>query len=300
MERKTYIDIAKGIAMLLVVMQHIGGTMDLGISVLCKADVPIFFLCSGYLAMKSKIDIPLQFKKILLRIAVPFIFAVCAAALFFNENLIDIFTSYGKRGYWFLEALFFMYLLFWPIYKSDKLLITGGIVVEFLLLLASKYSPETIDGIFGFSYLSRYFPCFIAGAFLRRHNFNELNNRWLGILVVAVPLFCFLWKAPSTNVSFLIHIIGYLGAALIGFWTIVQFETRIPLSVRNQLSYIGRYSLNVYIIHFFIVPFIGYLTPWFIVDFFVVLLLAVIVTYASIAIGKFLTFATPLNRVLTP
>lgn len=44
MERKTYIDIAKGVALLLVVMQHIGGILNIGIIVLCKADVSWFII----------------------------------------------------------------------------------------------------------------------------------------------------------------------------------------------------------------------------------------------------------------
>lgn len=54
--RETYLDIIKGVAMLLVVMQHVGGRLDEGMIFLCKVDVPLFFVVSGYLAMKSEIN----------------------------------------------------------------------------------------------------------------------------------------------------------------------------------------------------------------------------------------------------
>lgn len=101
MERKIYIDVANGIAMLLVVMQHTGGMLDSGMRLLCKVDVPLFFVCSGYLAYKAQIDVWVQFKKYIRRILIPFFFACIAASIIFQESIIEIFSSYGKRGYLF-------------------------------------------------------------------------------------------------------------------------------------------------------------------------------------------------------
>lgn len=53
--REAYIDIIKGVAMLLVVMQYVGGHLNDGMTFLCKVDVPLFFVVSGFLAMKSNI-----------------------------------------------------------------------------------------------------------------------------------------------------------------------------------------------------------------------------------------------------
>lgn len=79
MERKTFIDVAKGIAMILVVMQHIGAPQDVGLRFLCKLDVPIFFLCSGWLAYKQNINLIDSLKKAFTRLLVPFILACLAA-----------------------------------------------------------------------------------------------------------------------------------------------------------------------------------------------------------------------------
>ena len=53
--REVFLDILKGLAMLLVVMQHVGGALDAGMAFMCKVDVPLFFVVSGYLAMKPRI-----------------------------------------------------------------------------------------------------------------------------------------------------------------------------------------------------------------------------------------------------
>lgn len=300
MERKTFIDVAKGIAMLLVVMQHIGGTLDSGMSLLCKIDVPLFFLCSGYLAYKSKIDILGQLRKSIWRIVLPFVVAIVVAALYYHENIIDIFFSIGKRGYWFLEALFLMILFFWMIYRSTKLLMIGGVVIEIMLLALSKYPPEIIDNVLGFSYLSRYFPCFIAGALVRKHHIENLSMGGVNLFLLLVSLIGLGWHFQSTNVSFLAFVVGYLTSSILAFFFIKKYEMSMPRILRNSFAYIGRYSLNVYIIHFFIVPYFAYISSWFVINFIVVLLLAFLVTYTSIAIGKILTFSTPLNKILTP
>lgn len=62
-QRETYLDVIKGIAMLLVVMQHVGGRLNEGMIFLCKVDVPLFFLVSGYLAYKPCIDYKKDFVK---------------------------------------------------------------------------------------------------------------------------------------------------------------------------------------------------------------------------------------------
>lgn len=301
MERKIYIDVAKGIAMLLVVMQHTGGMLDSGMRLLCKVDVPLFFVCSGYLAYKAQIDVWVQFKKYIRRILIPFIFACIAASIIFQESIIEIFTSYGKRGYWFLEALFIMLALFMLIYKDSKRLIIGGLLIEFFLLLASKFAPVGIDSLLVFSYMSRYFPCLIIGALLRKHTIDQLPNLWIGSILVIISFMGLGIDYASTNISFLAHVIGYSSASLLAFLFIKNYTNRLSVMLQKSFAYIGQYSLNVYIIHFYFVQSLPFSWGgWFILDFISVLILAVVVIIVSIAVGKFLTCFTYLNKILTP
>lgn len=302
MERKIFVDVIKGVAIILVVMQHIGGNLNSGIRLLCKIDVPLFFICSGFLSYKNKINIRKQLKKNLKRLVSPFILAVVAASIFYQEGILEILMSSGKRGYWFLEALFLMFLLFWIIYRSSKMLVIGGILIECLLLFLSKYSPEFVDNIMGISYLSRYFPCFLAGAIIRKHHIEDISQYGGGIkaALLLVLLIGLGYNFKTTNISFLAHVVGYLAASILAFFFIGHYEGSIPNGIRRSLAYFGRYSLNIYIIHFFIVPYISTPSSWFIVNFILVLLLSIIVSAMSIAIGKILTYSTPLNKVLTP
>lgn len=299
MERKTFIDVAKGIAMLLVVMQHTGGQLDSGMRFLCKVDVPLFFLCSGFLAYRPRIDVSRHMLKACRRILVPFILACLFACVYFNENISDVFLSSGKRGYWFLEALFFMMAIFMVIHRNEKLLVAGGVLIEAGLLICSKYFPETVDNVLGISYLSRYFPCFIMGALMRKHNVESLPNKWVGLVLLAISVGCLIYGFSSTNASFLAHVVGYLSFSVLTFFVIKRCTDGLPDRLKAAFGYVGRYSLNVYIIHFYFVFYLPIEGGDFLIDFVLSASAAIVVTALSITLGKVLTYCTPLNKVLT-
>lgn len=302
MERKAFIDVAKGIAMLLVVMQHTGGMLDPGIRLLCKVDVPLFFLVSGWLAWRPRIDIRRQLAKSSKRILVPFFLASLFASLYFGENPTDVFLSAGKRGYWFLEALFLMMLCFWTIYRNRRTLCLGGMFHEFIFLFLTKYGPEHMDNILCVSYLARYYPCFIIGALLRSNGVERIENVWAGVVLIVISWVGLGFSFESTNVTFLAHVAGYASAAALAFMFVRRYSEKLPVFLQKSLAYVGVYSLNVYIIHFYFVHYLSFDFPGkgvFVIDFTFVFALSVIVTCLSIATGKVLTLFSPLRNVLT-
>ncbi|MCH5327990.1 MAG: acyltransferase family protein [Coprobacter sp.] len=112
--RLSYIDVAKGVAMLLVVMHHCGGSLDRGMEILTMVDVPLFFLCSGYLAYKQTIDFPKEIIKKTKGILMPFVIILILMSIIRKVNVVDIFIKdITKSGYWFLEALYLIFLLWW-------------------------------------------------------------------------------------------------------------------------------------------------------------------------------------------
>jgi len=84
-------------------------------------DVPLFFMCSGFLAYKSTIDYRLELRKKTISILIPFILAVAAAALIRGINIVSIFTDITKSGYYFLQTLYEIFLLYWlsGFFKSE-------------------------------------------------------------------------------------------------------------------------------------------------------------------------------------
>ena len=288
--------------MILVVMQHTGGNIDDGIRLICKLDVPLFFLCSGFLAYRQHIDISKKLKSCLTRILIPFILACTFASFYYGESLENIFLSSGKRGYWFLEALFIIYVLFWSIYRRTTSIIIGGIVIELILLILSKYGNDTIESILGISYLSRYFPCFIAGALIKKFQIENLDKISVKCMLLICSTIGLGINFSSTNISFLAHVVGYFTGSVLVFYLIKDCisKTSSKHPISRALAYVGRYSLNIYIIHFYIVRYLDINSVGFALDLLIIVTISVIITALSIAIGKILTHCTPLNRVLTP
>lgn len=299
--RETYLDIVKGVAMLLVVMQHVGGRLDEGMIFLCKVDVPLFFVVSGYLAMKSEINFRQELIKKTKRIALPYIAAVLFAAFWYNLPIAAVITDIGKCGYWFLQCLFLFFVMFYGMVKLTgnkyKQLIINSIIIEIALLALSKYAPASVDNIVGISYMSRYFPCFMMGAIVRKYSLMCLG-KLIGSVLLIVTCIAFTYKGGSTNVSFLLHIVGYVGASLLFFYCIKSVENELPGLIKKLFCIIGKNSLSIYIIHFYFVAQIPSTTGHFALDFATVLCVSLFIIFLSIALQKILSTTTYLQKVL--
>lgn len=301
MPRKSYIDIAKGVAMLLVIMQHTGGG-EVAITTLCKVDVPLFFLCSGLLAYKSEIAYFDKLKKITQRILLPFFSACLFASFFYDESPICIFTSVGKRGYWFLEALFIIFLIFYCQHKFFKkslyLLIGSTVIIEVIFLLQSKFGPEGVNNILVIPYLARYYPCFIAGCLLTRNNITE-TKRITSSALLLIALTAFLLPS-SGNVNFVSNIIGYLASSIYVYFLIKDIHIQIPAPISKSLVKIGQYSLDIYIIHFFVVKYYPHISDNPLLTFVASLSMALLISGFCILVSKLISrttiFGFALNR----
>lgn len=286
--------------MLLVIMQHTGSRLDLGMITICKTDVPLFFICSGFLAYKPHIDYKLQLKKICRRILLPFICASMFASLFFMESPLEILKSVGKRGYWFLEALFLIYIIYYILRyiagHSTIYLVGLTLIVESCLIAFSKFGPEEIDNIFGISYITRYFPCFITGVWLAQRQIGQIN-KGLSTILLIITLGAFLIPSKG-NLNFLLHITGYLSSAIFLFYLIKEADNHLPSPMAKYIVIVGKYSLDIYLIHFFLVPYFGHISDYFIFNLLATFGISLIVAALCILISKTISKATSLGFIL--
>lgn len=302
--RETYLDILKGLAMLLVVMQHVGGGLNEGITFLYKVDVPLFFVVSGYLVMKSDISICSEMVKKTKRIGVPFVVCFIFAAFWYGRDVLDILLhDIGKCGYWFLLCLFLFYMMFYAFHKL--FLANGGMrrtafvvvncAIEVLLLALSKFAPEVVDNVIGFSYMSRYYLCFMMGVYIRLYGVERLN-RTVGSLMLVAACVAFTYKGANSNVSFLLYVIGYMCASACVFYFIRSITP--PKFISAVFCTIGRNSLAVYVLHFYFVVNITQSTGHFTTDVVLVWAVSLVVIALSIVLQKFLVAVTHLDKVL--
>ena len=133
-KRKTFIDVAKGIGIILVIFGHLGIDGQINQEVIYAFHMPFFFLLSGVFA-NTKIDFKTYFKKAFTSLYLPFLIFFAVDTLLFavinfiqGDNLIYFIKSrlIAFTGFkfeipngpiWFLFALFIIKLVH---YFADK------------------------------------------------------------------------------------------------------------------------------------------------------------------------------------
>lgn len=160
-ERKDYIDVAKGIGILLVVTGHLVCPDNLH-NYIYSFHMPLFFILSGMLiSYRNKIASKDTIKRLFYQLMVPY-FTFSLAYLFFyeymilHENFIGIvymvFQTLCFRGMaplWFLPSLFFgeIFVMFLNKYDKRYQIITLTIIAFAQLLIFNRISLENIYGI---------------------------------------------------------------------------------------------------------------------------------------------------------
>lgn len=209
--RESWVDVCKGIAILLVVMGHVVTsyrnsnllTNAGGVNFICdfiySFHMPLFFVISGYLASKSNGSTPVkqQITKKLISYGIPYlVFSVGSwllkfvASPFVNSkvdinDLLMIFL-YPINAMWFLYALLFIsiiHILVNRLIAKKKGLELANVAIAFLFLLINmvfKHNDalgiNAYSDLFVFDVLGYYFY-FEFGSYILRHVHAAVSSR---------------------------------------------------------------------------------------------------------------------------
>ena len=279
-KRIEFIDLAKGVCILLVILMHCGVPFEpAGFRAL---RMPLYFVLSGlffkdYGGFKSTV-----WKKIN-KLIIPFIFfyilAHCIIQLNFfikgtiNESPYHIFdfineSYYFNRPIWFLLCLFWDNLIFLCICRSAKNEIARGILVLITGLIGFYFVREAIVLPIQLSPALNSLPFFYLGYLLKRTSLlypSERKSFEWGLIVVllgiGINLSVFLDQPCISFLENEIHgnlIIVYLTSAamVIGTLLLCKKIGRLPV-----VSYIGRYSIIPLGIHWVLIHYINKIMP---------------------------------------
>lgn len=269
-ERIQYIDLAKGICILLVVVDHISnegyfsaGDYPLN-EIFEQMRMPLYFILSG-LFFK---DYAGGIKEFLLRkvnkILVPYLFFIFL--LRGTGWLVRNYTSFASTGVniddiwgplWFLRCLFFMNVIFAITYYGIRRITSNQLIRDILLgtcmfaIGIAGYHTGNLHLNFGTALTSM--PLLWSGFILNRR-LNVLQKRipWWWAIGSAVVLFVMLhYLYMGENYFYsntysspwpMLYIAGFSGSlAILLLSSVIQ---RLPI-----ISYIGRYSLIVLCTH---------------------------------------------------
>lgn len=320
-KRLEYIDAMRGLAMVLVVVGHVllfafkdaGNVLFRVLNV--EIEVPLFFMVSGYLMKVPEHRYLSFFKKKAFLLCVP---AAIFMAVYVWMNGYDYLSAWidsDKYGYWFTFSLFEFIVLYVvlkyavrkikPGFYAEQLLL---FVISVVILFASVWCMRQEDNYFIIPLLGltqfKFFIYFVFGAILAECEkcsnkliCNMLQSYSGGvILIFYIVSHIYTYKdgginyIGSSTLWFALITISGLLVLLYGFKQYVSWSTSW---VGKRLQMVGRYTLDVYFIHYFFLPRnLNMVGEWFkanpnpLIEYVSALLIAVVLIAVSLFVGR--------------
>lgn len=323
MERLVYIDILKGIAIILVVMGHLfvpytdylDSTVNL---MIYSVHMPLFIFLSGFVfhLSQGKHSVRITIMKRILSLLLPF-FCFSAVYCFVNDISFSdmLLKNEMHNGYWFTLVLFEIILISIVIEMLTKR-IRGGqngkvavdlilnVVLILILLIIAKIEliPEPYKTLFSTDKVAKFYMFFQMGKLVNTYSmFGSLfKKQWVYTFCVVAYFFLFTkygYDLQGVNaMSFILPVCG-----IIVLTNMVE-KNQMLLNSHNILASIGKNSLEIYLVHFLVLS----LIPKEIIDscgsvylqLFVLLLLSVICIMVSLIMAQFIHSSDILDFLL--
>lgn len=325
-KRVEYIDALRGVTMILVIYFHIAcysfGNDEMAYNfIIEKFRMPTFFFISGWVFYKANriwdynTIKEIINKKFMVQI-IPFLFFMLLYLYTFDFWELSSFGS-DKKGYWFTFVLFEYFVLY---IGAEALLNKNNNnkgelrVMSFVLLLSiiafyysmnyTRHAAELgnwkiILGIFSFVKI-KHFIFFWFGTFVRRHFetfVNYTNNQYFMAIVIAIYSFMIVYPSIYSTRGF--EYLAYLFTGITGITIIFTFFRKNEKHftkekwLGNTLQFIGRRTLDIYLLHYFILPYnLKYVGDWLLqndnksFDMLIILLLSLWIITFSLLISS--------------
>lgn len=236
--------------------------------------MPLFFFISGYIAYKvvdwtPQYYVRSLFKKAQVQLIPTFVFSIIYSAIFYSH------TRIYAGEYWFTLVLFEFFVLFYTIsfiaQKCEQLklvlmLILAGVGVILLSLHIGRdwsiYNSLCLENVF------KYFQFFVLGVLARRYDAitkRLLSNSFINSLAIVIFVGS-LVLIKSTNVLDVAIFRGLIRSIILRYSGLFVV---LSLFYRNQnyfsengkvsrvMQYIGRHTLDIYMLHYFFIDFGG-------------------------------------------
>lgn len=285
-ERKKYLDYAKGLGILFIMLAHsiqYFQTMGPINNFVCSFHVPVFFVAAGFLAWVTKErthSVNTVIRKRAVTLLIPYVvYSLFNSALKFTvlivkhsitseaikDELVALLIT-GNGTVWFLLTLFCVEIIFLTIkkYKDSSLTVVSGLclILPYLIypILKNPFGIVIIRIIAGLGfYLLGFILCNKIENYSKKKKVFLFTMLWLGGMVS--------YKIVGSNYSFFD---GKFGAPIQSLFTGVLLSTAIVIGcicienyfsnskVSGALEYFGKNSLVVMLIHPTILLFFTY------------------------------------------
>ena len=282
--RLDWVDLAKGIAMVLIIFAH---TMEwlssqIGVSlyllpIIYSFHVPLFFFISGFLFSSNK-PIKVFAKKTVLSFIVPYVTFACATLLadFVKKNILksegdinllsetkQLFFQNHYDTLWFLLVLMFVEIIAFVICRIKNVKIIAALTVVFAVVAGLYYRFINIKLIWSIDEIFYVLPLFMVGYLVRKSGICEkiLIIRYTPIYLLLGVLFGWLNLRLNPNIKFVnmfkCHF-GYISLFYLSAIFSILFVLCLCVKMERikPLNYIGRNSMIYYGFHIIILVFV--------------------------------------------
>lgn len=244
--------------------------------------MPLFFFISGFLLYNKDFEWNLQNIALLVTkkaktLLIPTIFFLFIYTFITDASFIDCCCNSSKWGYWFTVALF-EYFIIYALYRFicnlmgkkngiDWILILGSLILYFMVTPTCLRWLNIIDttacGIIGLENLN-YFLFFAIGTLVIKH-FVHVQNLLDKGLVSGIGILLFFgtciyvlhngYFSNSIYTRLFLIISGFLGLMIVfSFFRKYQSSFTSDTVIGKSLQYIGRRTLDIYLLHYFFLP----------------------------------------------
>ncbi len=307
--------------------------------------MPLFFFISGFLAYKAsrvwdaRTLGNLSLKKMRVQLIPTAVFFLLFLAMVpttpFSQNLSEALASSMKAGYWFTLVLLYMLLTFYLVsYVAQKLSVFHIppfslhllLFIGSLCLFETCYLPRHFSWALGYrgtpneflNYTSlvemfRYFPFFLYGTIV--HRFWDqaqrlMDSRWFFpvvlVLAVLLALEVIKWHTLRMEWASLPHVLAMFLLLSVVFMSFRHYHEFFEHSrLGTALQFVGRRTLDVYLLHYFFLPKLPMVGEFFrvnrhnfLLDTTASLLLALVIVAFCIVVSQIIRVSPFLKKYL--
>lgn len=324
--RIEYIDLAKGLCIILVVLNHVAEYMQIDYIFSCQIRsfrMPLYFILSGLFFKRYKSFKEFTLKKIN-KLLIPFFFfflftSILPATIHHKSTLFSEFYYFFLNGpiynyaIWFLLCLFETNLFFYILFlfsecitkkHSDLMTIILTLVIGLFGILLSVLHIKTplylatvctVLPFFGFGWWLKHHTTFLQSPFLVKRDIPLIVFYIIIVLLFAAPV-DYSTNTISHKAIYTAHICGIAGTLFV--LIIAKFIKYCPF-----ISYWGRYSIMILCSHLLFISFLSIVIVSFnlppILSFIITFALTMVLCHLTIPfMRRFLPYVTAQKDVI--
>lgn len=322
--RLHYIDRLKGISMLMVVVGHLLIFCTIGydndfVRHIVLINMPLFFFLNGFVIKHIQNRQEYLITKTR-QILIPFFVWGILIALFRNATFIAFLQDYWKFGYWYLLALFEFYIVYFiceiiliRFNKKLWIMILLYIVSYVLFVFINRFMPYHLNSIVDYYQFIDYYPYFFLGIIVKQTPVIDYIKKYLPIFFTATTIVATtLYLAWVNQLVPVITTILLRVSLIMGVFMIFMAldsrhnENKSTKFVNDMLATIGRHTLSIYMIQFFLFRYLNlheiglsvYNEGNYLILLTIVSILSILLCYLCIMIEKIIMISPLFSTVL--